>query len=70
MWGRARGRTTTGGHEVEASSSSFTPVDAFGRVPGGAQFFHEMVEAMREFTQAARVARNEISPPHLTAPVV
>ena len=67
---RVRGRASTGGHGVEAFSSSSTPGDAFGRVPGGAQFFREMTEAVREFTQAARVVRNEISPPPPAAPVV
>ena len=48
--GRDRGRVGTGGRGVEASSSSSAPGDAFGRVPGGAQFFREMTEAMKEFT--------------------
>ena len=68
--GRARGRASTGGRGVEASSSSSAPGDAFGGVPGGAQFFREMTETMREFTQATRAARNEIPPPPPTALVV
>ena len=68
--GHARGRAGTGGCGVEASSSSSAPSDAFGGVPGRAQFFREMTEAMREFTQAAQAARNEIPPPPPTAPVI
>ena len=67
--GCARGCASTGGRGVKASSSSSAPSDAFGGVPGGAQFFREMTEAMREFTQAARAARNKILPPPPAAPV-
>ena len=68
--GHVRGRAGTGGRGVEDSSSSSAPSDAFGGVPGGAQFFREMPEAMREFTQAARESWNEIPPPPPAAPVV
>ena len=43
--GRVRAHGT-GGREVKASSSSSTPGNVFGGVPGGAQYFREMVEAM------------------------
>ena len=45
----ARGRDGTGGYGVEASSSFSTPADVFGGVLGRAQFFCEMVKAVREF---------------------
>ena len=50
--GRARGRGV-GSCEVKDSSSSSTPGNVFCGVPGGAQYFREMVKAMQEFTQAA-----------------